>query len=117
MDKRHEEAGVFSLSRAEKHQVQLVEGIADLYEMTQNLKNERCLSSMIKYYSESQAELTALHNQVSTSLYVLTIAMQVNEGYVPGLEISEEAVSSMTALVTRFVQVNFSFPNQVDAFK
>jgi hypothetical protein len=51
MDKKHSEAGIYSLSRAEKHQAQLIEGIADLYEMTQSLKNEKCLSSMIKFYS------------------------------------------------------------------
>lgn len=116
MDKRHEEAGVFSLSRAEKHQSHLIEGIADLYEMTQNLKNERCLSSMIKYYSESQAELTALHNQITAALYVLSNLKQVNENYVPSIEVSEDAITSMTALVGRFVHVNFSFPTQIEPY-
>ena len=31
LEKKHEEAGVYSLGRAEKHQYQLVESISDLY--------------------------------------------------------------------------------------
>lgn len=62
---------------------------------------------MIKFYTESQAEVTALHGSVSSALFV-------NEGYTPNIEISEEAITNMAAIVTRFVNVNYSFPNTIE---
>jgi hypothetical protein len=70
LDRKHEEVGVFARSKVERIHAQLVEGIAELYEMTQNLKTERCLAGMIRFYSEKQAELGNVHSQVTAALYV-----------------------------------------------
>ena len=51
MERRHEETGVFSIKAAEKVQADLLVGIGELLQMIDQLKSDKCLSSMIKFYS------------------------------------------------------------------
>lgn len=51
MERRHEETGVFHLKTVEKMQSELLVGIGELFQMIEQLKTDKCLSSMIKFYS------------------------------------------------------------------
>lgn len=51
MERRHEEAGIYSVGRVKRHQGELEERITELGEMVKSLKTERCLASMIRFYS------------------------------------------------------------------
>lgn len=70
MERRHEETGVFSIKVAEKVQADLLVGIGELLQMIEQLKSEKCLSSMIKFYSETEADMISLHNKTTSTLYV-----------------------------------------------
>ncbi len=40
--------------------------------------------------------------------------MQVNENYVPNIEINEDVLNNMAAIISRMVNVSFAFPNQIE---
>ena len=55
MERRHEETGVFSIKVIEKVQADLLVGINEMIQMIDQLKTDKCLSSMIKFYSETES--------------------------------------------------------------
>jgi hypothetical protein len=68
---KHEELGVFSLSKTEKMESELTRTTAELYDLFDSFKTEKFLGSIIVFLEETQTRAQGIHSKFSTFQQVI----------------------------------------------
>lgn len=81
---RHEELGVFSLSKAEKMESELAKTATDLYDLYDSLKTDKFLGSIIVFLEEMQGRTQSLHSKFASFQQVALSPLRPTTATRPG---------------------------------